>query len=63
MARWSNTHCPNAVYWLGLMLYKNFLRRGRMSDWLPYTVSQTKVYKDFAEISGFYNFDEVFAHF
>ena len=19
MARWSNTHCPNAVYWLGLL--------------------------------------------
>ena len=36
---------------------------GRGSDWFPYTVSQTKVYKDFAEISGFYNFDEVFAHF
>ena len=35
----------------------------RGSDWFPYTVSQTKVYKDFAEISGFYNFDEVFAHF
>ena len=19
MARWNNTHCPNAVYWLGLV--------------------------------------------
>ena len=25
------------MYWLGLMLYKNFLRRGRGSDWFPDT--------------------------
>ena len=42
---------------------RNFQQVERVSDWFPYTVSQTKVYKDFAEISGFYNFDEVFAHF
>ena len=31
-----------------LFIHRNFQQGGRGSDWFPYTVSQTKVYRDFA---------------
>ena len=49
MARWSNHHCPNAVYWLDLFVHSNFQQVGWVSDWFPYTVSETKVYGNLAE--------------
>jgi len=33
MARWSNTHCPNAVYWLGLAGWQELLTKGE-GKWL-----------------------------
>ena len=41
MARWSNTHCPNAVYWGLAGWYRTFNEGGRVSDWFPYTFLTT----------------------
>ena len=37
MARWSNTHCPNAVCRLELAGWQELLTKGRGSDWFPDT--------------------------
>ena len=37
-----------AVYWLDLFVHSNFQQVGWVSDWFPYTVSETKVYGNLA---------------
>ena len=38
MARWSNTHCPNAVCLAGTeLIIGTFNEEGRGSDWFPDT--------------------------
>ena len=49
MARWSNTPLPKCCVLARTYLYiGTFNEVGRVSDWLPYTISETKVYGNLA---------------